>query len=98
MQIDSDCDGYTSSALLLNYIYARFPSAINKFYYNFHSGKTHGIDIESIQPGTTLVVVPDASSNEYEIHKKLSDKGIDVIVLDHHQAERESEYACVVNN
>lgn len=45
-----------------------------------------------------MVIAPDSSSNEYEIHEQLQKQGITVIVLDHHQAERISEYACVVNN
>lgn len=54
--------------------------------------------MEAIPPGTTMVIVPDASSNEYEIHQALSERGIKVVVLDHHEAPRYSEYACVVNN
>ena len=37
-------------------------------------------------------------SNDYEIHEELSKRGIDVLVLDHHEADKVSEYACVVNN
>ena len=37
-------------------------------------------------------------SNDYEVHKALKEKGIDVLILDHHEAERVSEYACVINN
>ena len=37
-------------------------------------------------------------SNDYEQHKELSEKGIDVLVIDHHEAERISEYACIINN
>lgn len=98
IQIDSDCDGYTSGALLLNYIYAVFPTAIDNFSYSFHATKTHGINLDLIPPNTTLVIAPDSSSNDYDIHKTLSDKGIDVLVLDHHHADKVSEYACVVNN
>ena len=46
IQVDSDCDGYTSASLLLNYIHAQFPSAINKFIYGFHDGKIHGLKLE----------------------------------------------------
>ena len=66
--------------------------------YSFHTEKTHGIELESIPPNTTIVICPDSSSNQYDIHHILHDKGVDVLVLDHHQAERVSEYACVVNN
>lgn len=98
VQVDSDCDGYTSSALLLNYIHARFPSAIDKFVYGFHKDKVHGIDMDAIPADTVLVIIPDASSNEYELHKELYDRGIEVLILDHHQSDKVSEYACVVNN
>lgn len=37
-------------------------------------------------------------SNDYEQHEELHNKGIDVLVLDHHEAEKYSEYACVINN
>ena len=39
-----------------------------------------------------------AGSNEYEIHKALAERGIDVLVIDHHKADRYSDYACVINN
>ena len=98
IQIDADADGYTSAALLLNYINEVFPSAIHRFSYGFHATKAHGINISLIPENTTLVIAPDSSSNEFDIHKELKEQGIDVIVLDHHQAERFSDHACVVNN
>ena len=42
--------------------------------------------------------MPDAGSNEYEKHKELKDLNIDCLVLDHHDAPYESEFALVVNN
>lgn len=98
IQVDADCDGMTSSSLFMNYIHARFPSLIGKFVYSFHREKIHGIDMDSIPDNTTLVIVPDAGSNEYDKHRELANRGIDVLVLDHHQTEYESKYACVVNN
>lgn len=83
---------------MLNYIYTVFPSAIDNFSYSFHATKAHGINIDIIPPNTTLVIAPDSSSNDYEIHEALNNRGIDVIVLDHHHADKVSEYACVVNN
>lgn len=98
VQVDSDCDGYTSSALLLNYLHARFPSTIDKFVYTLHETKVHGINMNAIPENTKLIIVPDASSNEYEKHKTLRERGIDVLILDHHQSDKVSEDACVVNN
>ena len=98
IQVDSDCDGYTSSAFLLNYLYDVYPSCLSKISYSFHSGKIHGINPALVPNGTTLVIAPDSSSNDYDIHKELHEKGIDVLVIDHHLAEMISPDATVVNN
>lgn len=102
IQVDSDCDGYTSSAILLNYLHRIFPSKVeNNFTYSLHDSKYHGIDIGAIPKGTTMIVVPDASSNEIEVHKELAENfGIKIIVLDHHYAEIDytEEPAIIVNN
>lgn len=67
-----------------------------------HGGKQHGlgdIDIgDLIQRGFKLVICPDSASNDYEQHQALKEHGIDVLVLDHHEAEKVSEYACIINN
>lgn len=42
--------------------------------------------------------MPDAGSNDYEQHKELKEKGIDVLVIDHHEADKVSEDACIINN
>ena len=99
VQIDSDCDGYTSAALLLNYMYRLFPAYTQLHVkYRLHEGKEHGLLLDTIPQGVKLVIAPDSSSNDYEEHKALSEMGIDVLIIDHHEAERVSEYACVINN
>ena len=99
VQVDSDNDGMASSALLLNYLHAIMPETVEqRFYWGLHDGKEHGIDTSKIEKGTKLVIAPDASSEEFEIHKELADRGIDVLVLDHHNADHFSKYAVVVNN
>lgn len=45
-----------------------------------------------------LILVPDAGSNDYEAHAALKSKGTDVIVLDHHLADKISNDAIVINN
>ena len=46
-----------------------------------------------------MVIAPDSSSNNYEEHKYLkTEKNIDVLVIDHHEADAISEYACIINN
>ena len=99
IQIDSDCDGYTSAATLINYLNCLFPGYVqNNVYYRIHNGKEHGIILNTIPADVKLVIAPDSSSNDYEEHKKLHDRGVDVLVIDHHEAEKVSEYACVINN
>ena len=99
IQIDSDCDGYTSAAELINYLNCLFPGYVqNNVYYRIHSGKQHGIILETIPSDVSLVIAPDSSSNDYEVHEQLHDRGIDVLVIDHHEAEKISPYACVINN
>ena len=63
-----------------------------------HKNKHHGIVVDDIPEGTKLVVALDASSNEYDIHKELAERGIDVLVIDHHLTDSLSENACVINN
>ena len=99
IQVDSDCDGYTSAATLINYLNCLFPHFVQtRISYRIHDGKQHGLLTETIPEDVKLVIAPDSSSNDYEVHKELHDKGIDVLVLDHHEAEKYSEHACVINN
>lgn len=65
--VDADCDGYTSSAFLLNYLNYLFPTFTQSHItYDFHKGKTHGIELDIIPPLTKLLIVPDAGSNDIE--------------------------------
>ncbi len=53
----------------------------------------------NLPEGSTLVVAPDSSSNEMDKHTDLVARGIDVIVLDHHEADNTAgDPACIVNN
>lgn len=99
IQVDSDCDGYTSAALLMNYLYCLFPSFVNNnISYRVHMGKQHGIIPDTIPEDVKLVIAPDSSSNDYEAHEYLNLSGVDVLVIDHHEADHISKYACVINN
>lgn len=70
----------------------------NNILYRTHDIKCHGLILDTIPDNVRLVIAPDSSSNQYEEHKKLKEKGIDVLVLDHHEAEYFSPNACVINN
>lgn len=100
--VDSDCDGFTSSALLINYLYDHFPAWVqNNLDWFIHSGKQHGlsdVDVDWAAAHYSLILCPDASSNDYEYHLAFIEKGVDIIVLDHHEAEIVSPNAIVINN
>ena len=103
--VDSDCDGYTSAALLINYLYDLFPAFVNNnLTWAIHQGKQHGIDIKEFDleslalANFKLIICPDSSSNDYEQHCYLQKNGVTTIVLDHHEAEYISKDAIVINN
>lgn len=99
VQIDSDVDGYTSAAAIINYANMVAPGhAQQNILYRIHDGKEHGIILDTIPDDIKLVVIPDAGSSDYEQHRALREKGIDVLIIDHHEADKVSTDACVINN
>lgn len=99
IQVDADCDGFTSAAIFLNWMYGYFPYyTTHHITYRIHNDKIHGIITDTIPNNTKLVIIPDAGSNQLEEHKILHDKGIDVLVIDHHLVDTVSPYACIINN
>ena len=95
--VDSDVDGYTSASMVYRYI-KKLGEDI-EITYSLHTKKQHGIseDVE-LPTDCELLIVPDAGSNDIEQCKELSEKGIDVIILDHHICDKKNNYAIVVNN
>lgn len=95
--VDSDVDGYTSASMVYRYI-KHLGEDINVTY-SLHTKKQHGIseDVE-IPYDCELLIVPDAGSNDIEQCKELTERGIDVIILDHHICDKQNDFAIVVNN
>lgn len=107
--VDSDADGYTSSALTVNVIkdIVKTFEAESKVNYLVHEGKHHGLTnsiMETIQDvDTDLLIIPDAASNDIENLLTLSTANYSIIVIDHHEIEDESyidmiENVTIVNN
>ena len=102
--VDSDADGFTSSAIFINYMENNLRKMYPNFSINYHmpDGKEHGLDtimdILTKEKIYDIIVLPDSSSNDYEYHKILKDMGYDLLILDHHEAEKYSEDAIVINN
>ena len=108
--VDVDMDGFSSAALLFNYTadqkkYGDWKESTAELVPVFHKNKTHGLGDkemmrrlrDEIKPN--LLVIPDASGTA-EQYKALTDLGIDILVLDHHDMpERgDGEKVIVVNN
>ena len=100
VNIDSDCDGYTSSAFLINWLYKNFPGfSVNHLSWGMHQDKGHGLLMDQImERKPQLVVCPDAGSEEYDKHEELSKNNIALIVIDHHNTSGYSPFAIVINN
>lgn len=103
--VDCDADGFCSAAILANYLYNYFPNWTESYLtFCFHEGKEHGLKdcVDKIlqMSDCSLVICPDSASNDYEEHQKLADNGKEVIILDHHEAERISDISGVytINN
>ena len=98
---DTDCDGLTSGALVYLWIQRNFPNV--KLTFDCNEGKIHGLNediVSRIPNGTNLVIAPDSSSSDLEWHEVLDEKEIDLLILDHHEIDRDIEGtpACVINN
>ena len=98
--IDSDCDGFTSSAILLNYLHDFFPTWVqHNIDYYLHQGKQHGLaDVRNLDKEYDLFIVPDAGSNDVNQCQAFSKYGSKIIVLDHHLCDVKNDYAIVINN
>lgn len=109
--VDVDMDGYTSAALLMNYLreqsqpYGSWPETKAEIIPLFHEKKVHGLNDylvmralrDTLKPN--LLIIPDASGNG-EQYQALVELGIDIVVLDHHDVpERgDNNKVIVVNN
>lgn len=103
---DCDADGLTSGAVMYQYInmISRHVQVGEGAVLDIiiHEDKAHGLDEltmnKVIEGEYNLVILPDASSNDYSQHIKLKGMDVDILVLDHHNAETISSEAVVINN
>ena len=94
--VDSDLDGITSATIMYKFLQEFFPEI--ECVYSLHTGKQHGLSPDiKIDDNVTLVIIPDAGSNETKRCEELHNQGIDVICLDHHIIEQPNSYASIVS-
>lgn len=83
--VDCDVDGYTSSAILYQYLKRLAPELRIDYY--LHNGKQHGLEDHwehLFCEGYDLIIIPDAGSNDSPYIRKLDCK---TLVIDHHILE-----------
>ena len=100
--IDSDNDGFTSAAIIYQYI-KKLNNNIN-IKYLLHSGKQHGLEdhidyILEHSDEIDMIIQPDSGSNDFIYHEQLKEKNIPCLILDHHITDEEiSSNAIIINN
>ena len=101
--VDSDNDGYGSSAILGRYMKKVF-NIEPKFI--FHLKKTHGLksiveDQYEVLDDINLLILPDGGTNDVKLHNKiLEEKNVECLVIDHHYITEDlsKSKAVVINN
>jgi single-stranded-DNA-specific exonuclease len=98
--VDSDADGFSSASIIYQYIKKVKPES--KLSYFLHDRKAHGLTEEIIDQistsNTSLLIIPDAASNDTEAIDKLFSIGIEIIILDHHEVDRIPNHGVLINN
>ena len=94
--VDSDLDGYTSGAIILNLL--KLIQRGQEINFVLHPNKEHGIVLEDIPDDVDLLIVPDAGSSQKTEHLKLLENGTKVIVLDHHEMVNDMDYGQYQDN
>lgn len=96
--VDEDVDGFCSASEMYLYI-KRLDSDYPVNYIMHQRAKAHGLsdDIE-LPDDIELLIIPDAGTNDVEQCKKLNENGIDILILDHHESEKDNPFALIVNN
>ena len=100
--VDCDADGFTSAAIIINYLYKWYPERIDNFHYILHTGKQHGLEDTVNQiPDNCLVILPDSSTNDVKQMRELLDRGCSIVCMDHHEADNyleDEDNLVIINN
>lgn len=96
--VDEDPDGFCSASMMYMYI-KRMDESYPIDYILHGRAKAHGLsDDVTIPSDVKLLIIPDAGTNDTEQCKALSENGVDILILDHHEKEEDNTYALIVNN
>ena len=104
--VDCDADGFTSAAIIINYIDKVYEDTEikikDKIHYILHTGKQHGLEDSFDQfPDNSLIILPDSSTNDIEQMQNLLDRGCSIVCMDHHEADNyleDNDNLVIINN
>lgn len=101
--VDGDADGFSSASMMkmyLNKVYRENKISILSLPF-----KAHGLSqsLELIENANVdFLIIPDSASNDFEEQQLLVDKGIEVVIIDHHDIDEQDKAlispAIIVNN
>ena len=100
--IDQDMDGFSASALLYRFI--KNDLEYDNVNFIIPDGKTHGLttevmtELKNMSNDSTLVIIPDAASNDTQQLEELNSENIETLVLDHHEINVKNVHENVFNN
>ena len=96
--VDEDPDGFCSASMM--YLYIKRMDEEYPVEYILHTrAKAHGLSDDVIIPNDVkLLIIPDAGTNDCKECKELSEQGVDILILDHHEKEEDNPYALIINN
>lgn len=100
--VDADADGYTSAAIVYNYLSDIFPTwCKNYLTYFIHEDKKHGLSDSMdkvLESGIKLILVIDAGGTDGEYIEILKEHDIETIVIDHHHTELDGNTSAIIIN
>lgn len=93
LNVDSDTDGVTSGAIMYRWLKAAYTAPD----WHISQGKSHGTSRELIEKLSKkqydVLIIVDSLDADTERYKVIRDMGIKIIVLDHHDIDRDVPYS-----
>lgn len=90
---DIDSDGVTSATIMYKYLNEFGIKGVLLYH---QRNKGHGVIVDNVPKDLDLLIIVDSSSNSVDECKELSEY-MEIVILDHHNIEKDNLYAVVVN-
>lgn len=101
---DSDCDGYCSTTLAVQFLLSE-RLAHNNIKVLFHTKKQHGLSADIMAQlndldlnNVVFMWLPDAGTNDADQCMYLTMKGVSILITDHHEQSVANDFATIINN